>query len=126
IARFAEAGIEISIDDYGSGLSSLAYLKQIPARELKIDKEFVLQIDQSQRDALLVRSTIDLAHSLGMKVTAEGIETAAAASLLAGMGCDIGQGYGLARPMDLAALMEHLKTDEPTLETQQPNAHAGQ
>ncbi|MEM7569215.1 MAG: EAL domain-containing protein [Pseudomonadota bacterium] len=113
--RFVDAGIEVSIDDYGSGLSSLAYLKKIPATELKIDKEFVLKIDESQRDALLVRSTVDLAHSLGMKVTAEGIETDTAAAILAGMGCDVGQGYGLGRPMELAPLFEHLAADMPAL-----------
>ncbi|MEM8785252.1 MAG: EAL domain-containing protein [Pseudomonadota bacterium] len=86
IHGFADQGIQISIDDYGSGLSSLAYLKRIPASELKIDKEFVLNIDKNNRDALLVRSTVDLAHSLGMKVTAEGVETKTAAALLAGMG----------------------------------------
>ena len=107
---FTEAEIEISIDDYGSGLSSLAYLKQLPASELKIDKAFVLQIDQSKRDAMLVQSTVNLAHSLGMKVTAEGIETATAQSLLASMGCDIGQGYHLARPMPIERLIGFLKT----------------
>ena len=108
IADFAAAGIKISIDDYGAGLSSLAYLKQIAADELKIDKSFILAISDGQRDALLVRSTIDLAHSLGMKVTAEGVETDLAMSLLAGMGCDIAQGYYIARPMPLADLMGFL------------------
>jgi len=109
IERFAQAGIEISIDDYGSGLSSLAYLKKIPAQELKIDKAFVLQIEDNHRDALLVRSTIELAHNLGMKVTAEGVETPTAAALLAGMRCDVGQGFGLGRPMLLQDLLEHLR-----------------
>ena len=108
IDRFKAAGIGISIDDYGSGLSSLAYLKQIRADELKIDKAFVLKIDESHRDALLVRSTIDLAHSLGLKVTAEGVETPTALSLLAGMGCDIAQGYLIARPMPLKELLMFL------------------
>ena len=70
--RFAEAGIAISIDDFGTGLSSLAYLKRIRGQELKIDKSLVEGVTESQRDALIVRSTIDLAHSLGLKVTAEG------------------------------------------------------
>ena len=78
IELFASSGVHIAIDDYGSGLSSLAYLKQLPAHELKIDKLFVQNITSSQRDALLVRSTIDLAHGLGMNVTAEGVETPAA------------------------------------------------
>ncbi|HEX4096771.1 MAG TPA: GGDEF domain-containing protein, partial [Caulobacteraceae bacterium] len=112
IDRFRAAGIGISIDDYGSGLSSLAYLKQIRADELKVDKAFVLKIDESHRDALLVRSTIDLAHSLGLKVTAEGVETAMALSLLAGMGCDLAQGYLVARPMPLKELLMFLGEED--------------
>ncbi|MEL6825482.1 MAG: EAL domain-containing protein [Pseudomonadota bacterium] len=108
---FVDAGIEISIDDYGSGLSSLAYLKRLPAQELKIDKEFILEIDRSKRDAMLARSTINLAHSLGMKVTAEGIENETAVALLASMGCDIGQGYHLGRPMPLERLMQFLSAN---------------
>ena len=113
IDRFVAAGIKVSIDDYGSGLSSLAYLKQIKADELKIDKSFVLSIDSSSRDALLVKSTIDLAHSLGMKVTAEGVETGNGLALLRGMGCDIAQGYFIARPMPLNELIVRL--DQPAL-----------
>jgi EAL domain-containing protein (putative c-di-GMP-specific phosphodiesterase class I) len=111
IERFVAAGIEISIDDYGAGLSSLGYLKRIPAHELKIDKAFVMGMAQGKRDALLVRSTVDLAHSLGMKVTAEGVETPMVMSLLSGMGCDIAQGYLIARPMPLAGLMDFLAGD---------------
>ena len=110
IDRFASAGVAISIDDYGTGLSSLAYLKQIRANELKIDKSFVFAIDESQRDALLVRSTIDLAHSLGLKVTAEGVETETALALLSSMGCDLAQGYLIARPMPLDKLCDFLAT----------------
>ncbi len=112
IDRFAKAGIAVSIDDYGSGLSSLAYLKQIRADELKIDKAFVLGIDSNAKDALLVRSTIDLAHSLGMKVTAEGVETAAAMQMLAVMGCDVAQGYLIARPTALNELLTFLVEDQ--------------
>ncbi|WP_421729982.1 putative bifunctional diguanylate cyclase/phosphodiesterase [Brevundimonas sp.] len=108
IDRFAEAGICVSIDDYGSGLSSLAYLKRIRADELKIDKAFVLSLDESSRDALLVKSTIDLAHSLGLKVVAEGVETPTALALLRGMGCDIAQGYLIGKPVALADLVERL------------------
>ena len=111
IDRFAANGIGISIDDYGVGLSSLAYLKQIRADELKIDKAFVLKIDESQKDALLVRSTVDLAHSLGLKVTAEGVETAMALTLLTGLGCDLAQGYLIARPMPLKELLMFLRQD---------------
>ncbi len=112
IDRFSKARIGISIDDYGTGLSSLAYLKQIPAHELKIDKAFVVGVSEAQRDALLVRSTIDLAHSLGLKVTAEGVETDTAYALLAGMGCDLAQGYLIARPMPLKELLTFLHEDE--------------
>ncbi len=111
ISRFAEAGVSVSLDDYGSGLSSLAYLKRIRADELKIDKAFVMGLDQSSRDALLVKSTIDLAHGLGMKVTAEGVETESALALLRGMGCDMAQGYFIGRPVPLADLIVKLDAD---------------
>ncbi|MDO7841203.1 EAL domain-containing protein [Sphingomonas immobilis] len=103
LRRFADVGIAIAIDDYGAGLSSLAYLKQLPARELKIDKMFVLQLTSSNRDPLIVRSTIDLAHALDMEVTAEGVETQAAMALLTVMGCDIVQGYLISRPISIDA-----------------------
>ena len=108
IEGYAQAGVAISIDDYGSGLSSLAYLKEIAAQELKIDKAFVLGLAIGQRDALLIKSTVDLAHALGLKVVAEGVETAEAAALLQTMGCDTGQGYYFARPMPLADLLRYL------------------
>jgi EAL domain-containing protein (putative c-di-GMP-specific phosphodiesterase class I) len=103
--RFHEAGIAISIDDYGTGLSSLAYLKRIRGQELKIDKSIVAGVTDSQRDALIVRSTIDLAHSLGLKVTAEGVETSDCFSLLSAMGCDQAQGYLIAKPLPLKELL---------------------
>ncbi|OYW30027.1 MAG: hypothetical protein B7Z44_02600 [Caulobacter sp. 12-67-6] len=108
LERFAAAGIPVSIDDYGSGLSSLAYLKQIRADELKIDKAFVMSLEAGGKDALLVKSTIDLAHSLGMKVTAEGVETREALAALQLMGCDLAQGYHIAKPMGLSQLTEFL------------------
>lgn len=108
LERFAEAGIAVSLDDYGSGLSSLTYLKQIRADELKIDKSFILGLDDSARDALMVKSTIDLAHGLGMRVTAEGVETPTALALLRGMGCDMAQGYLIGRPVSFDALIERL------------------
>ena len=109
IERFSAAGVAVSIDDYGSGLSSLAYLKRIKADELKIDKAFVMGLDESARDALLVKSTIDLAHSLGLRVTAEGVETPTSLALLRGMGCDNAQGYLIAKPLPLAGLIERLE-----------------
>jgi EAL domain-containing protein (putative c-di-GMP-specific phosphodiesterase class I)/GGDEF domain-containing protein len=111
IERFADAGIRISIDDYGTGLSSLTYLKQMRAHELKIDKAFVIGMAEGHKDALLVRSTVDLAHSLGLKVTAEGVETAMVQALLAAMGCDLAQGYFIARPMALADFAAFLRCE---------------
>ncbi len=112
--KFAAIGIVIAIDDYGAGLSSLAYLKQLPARELKIDKLFVTQLTSSNRDPLIVRSTIDLAHALEMEVVAEGVETAAALALLSVMGCDIVQGYFISRPIalpDLIVFMDRYRVE---------------
>ena len=108
VDRFADAGISVSLDDYGSGLSSLTYLKRIRADELKIDKSFILGLDDSARDSLLVKSTIDLAHGLGLRVTAEGVETPTALALLRGMGCDLAQGYLIGHPVAMAALLDRL------------------
>ncbi|WP_375250039.1 EAL domain-containing protein [Sphingomonas sp.] len=111
LKRFDAIGIRISIDDYGSGLSSLAYLKQLPASELKIDKLFVTQLTSSNRDPLIVRSTIDLAHALDMEVVAEGVETPAALALLTVMGCDLVQGFLISRPIGLDALIAFLRDE---------------
>lgn len=108
LQTFADSGVVIAIDDYGAGLSSLAYLKQLPARELKIDKLFVTQLTSSNRDPLIVRSTIDLAHALEMEVVAEGVETHAAMALLTVMGCDMVQGFLISRPITLDALVTFL------------------
>lgn len=108
---FADSGVVIAIDDYGAGLSSLAYLKQLPARELKIDKLFVTELTSSNRDPLIVRSTIDLAHALEMEVVAEGVETHATLALLTVMGCDMVQGFLISRPIALPALMTFLEED---------------
>ena len=113
IGVLRDAGIRISIDDYGAGMSSLTYLRQIPADELKIDKSFVMELTSSGRDALLVKSTVDLAHSLGLKLVAEGVETAETLALLQSMGCDGAQGYHVARPMPIRALDALLTAEEP-------------
>jgi EAL domain-containing protein (putative c-di-GMP-specific phosphodiesterase class I) len=111
LEAFAAAGMRISIDDYGSGLSSLAYVRQLPAHELKIDRMFVSQLTESYRDPLLVRSTIELGHALELEVVAEGIEDVETLALLSMMGCDMVQGYHLARPMKLDALLSYLEAD---------------
>ncbi|WP_310389809.1 putative bifunctional diguanylate cyclase/phosphodiesterase [Roseateles sp.] len=94
-----EMGFKLSIDDFGTGYSSLAYLKGLPVDELKIDKSFVLAMETDLGDAKIVRSTIELAHNMGLSVVAEGVETGKAWKLLAELGCDEGQGYFIAKPM---------------------------
>jgi len=92
-------GFKLSIDDFGTGYSSLAYLKRLPVDELKIDKSFVMAMERDLDDARIVRSTIELAHNLGLTVVAEGLETAKAWAMLARLGCDEGQGYFICKPM---------------------------
>jgi len=111
--RLAAAGIGIAIDDYGAGLSSLSYLKRLPATELKIDMMFIRDLAVSNRDPMIVRSTIDLAHGLGMRVTAEGVDKPATLALLRVMGCDLLQGYHIARPMPADALIAFLLSHDP-------------
>lgn len=108
ITAYSGAGISVAIDDFGSGLSSLAYLKRLPVQELKIDKMFVDGLTQSHRDPLIVRSAIDLAHAMEMRVTAEGVDDPMGFSLLRVMGCDKLQGYYIARPMPLTELTRFL------------------
>lgn len=119
LQRLADIGVAVTIDDYGAGLSSLAYLKQLPATELKIDKLFVTKLTSTHRDPLIVRSTIDLAHALEMEVVAEGVETAASLALLTVMGCDMVQGFLISRPLALEALLTYLH-DERHLDVAKP------
>jgi diguanylate cyclase (GGDEF)-like protein len=102
--RLSQRGYKLSIDDFGTGYSSLAYLRRLPVQELKIDKSFVMAMEREEGDAKIVRSTIDLAHNLGLSVVAEGVENAAILQRLAELGCDEAQGYHLSKPMPLAAL----------------------
>lgn len=97
--RIHSLGFGLAIDDFGTGYSSLAYLKRLPVSELKIDKSFVLDMLDSDNDAVIVRATIDLAHNLGLVVTAEGVESAAVLDALRDDRCDIAQGYYLSRPL---------------------------
>lgn len=103
-----DRGFAISIDDFGIGQSSLAYLRNLPADELKIDQSFICDVAADQRNSILVRATIDLAHSLGLRVVAEGVEDEAALGMLTRFGCDIAQGHHVARPMAIAALTKML------------------
>lgn len=104
LERLGDLGITISIDDYGTGQSTLTYLRNLPAREIKIDKSFIINMESSRSDQLMVASTIALAHALEYKVVAEGVETAAILDLLAQAGCDFAQGWHIGRPMPAADL----------------------
>ncbi|MFZ3481901.1 EAL domain-containing protein [Sphingomonas sp. 3-13AW] len=99
--RLREMGVAISIDDYGTGQSTLSYLKKLPATEIKIDRSFVQNVQTNRSDAAVVDSTIKLAHVLGMKVVAEGVENQEVLEILAGMECDVIQGYHISRPVCL-------------------------
>ena len=92
-------GIEIALDDFGTGYSSLTYLKRLPISKLKIDKSFIMDMLEDDNDAMIVRSTIDLAHNLGMSTIAEGIEEKESMELLSILGCELGQGYFFSRPI---------------------------
>ena len=108
LEQFRDSGIRISMDDYGTGQSTLNYLKLLPVSELKIDRMFVQHAHVDRGDAMLVRSTVQLAHEMGIKVVAEGIEDAACLAFLKDIGCDYAQGYFIGRPLpadDLAALV---------------------
>jgi EAL domain-containing protein (putative c-di-GMP-specific phosphodiesterase class I)/CHASE2 domain-containing sensor protein len=101
---YCDLGIAISMDDYGTGQSTLTYLKRLPLSELKIDRLFVQHAHSNRADAAMVRSTVDLAHELGLKVVAEGIEEAETLDFLRAIGCDMAQGYLIGKPMPAAEL----------------------
>ncbi len=111
VERLAEAGVGVSIDDYGAGPLSLARLRQIRVDEVKIDPSLILDLADARRNTLLVRGAVELAHGLGMKVTAKGVETNEAYALLASMGCDFAQGFLIERPMPLEQLQAFLAED---------------
>jgi EAL domain-containing protein (putative c-di-GMP-specific phosphodiesterase class I) len=111
LTQLRELGLNISIDDYGTGLSTLEYLKKIPASEIKIDQSFIKGMVDNRSEKLMVSSTIALAHSLGRQVVAEGVETREALELLAELECDIAQGYITGRPMSLESLRRRLASE---------------
>ncbi|MEQ1516820.1 MAG: EAL domain-containing protein, partial [Usitatibacteraceae bacterium] len=107
--RIHGMGVGISIDDFGTGYSSLSHLKRLPISALKIDVSFVTSMLSNEQDAVIVESTIALAHNLGLSVVAEGIEDANTDARLRALGCDEGQGYLYARPMPAAEATDWMK-----------------
>jgi diguanylate cyclase (GGDEF)-like protein len=115
--RLAELGVQLSIDDYGTGYSSLSYIMRLPVKELKIDQAFVSRMGENPDLATIVRSTIELGHSLGFKVVAEGVEDSQGLALLRELGCDCAQGYYLSPPLAADQFIGWLEGDLPVRRT---------
>ncbi len=119
----ASLGIRLSVDDFGTGYSSLAYLERLPVHEVKIDQSFVFRLERDASDSTIVRATVNLAHDLGLRVVAEGVESEVSRRLVAELGCDVYQGYGLSRPITTSGVLPWLQamavrrpTDGPHVE----------
>ena len=115
-------GVHLSVDDFGTGQSSLSYLQRLPIDEMKIDKSFVLHLADQHADSQIVRAAIELGHALGLRVVAEGVEDALSQELLAGWGCDVVQGFHIARPQPIGDLRRWLGRN-PTAAVPRPRAH---
>jgi EAL domain-containing protein (putative c-di-GMP-specific phosphodiesterase class I) len=105
-------GLKLTIDDFGTGHSSLAYLKRLPVHSLKVDKSFVTDMETDEDNASIVLATIDLAHSLGLAVTAEGVETRSVFEMLWEMGCDCYQGYYVSEPLEMNDIARWLENSD--------------
>ena len=114
LGEMSEAGIQISVDDFGSGQTSLSMLADLPIDELKIDRGFVFDIERNDAHAAIVRSIVELGHNLGFHVVAEGVETGGVRDEVAATGCDLVQGYYFARPLPSAQLLDRLAAVDPT------------
>ena len=115
LEQFKSLGIDLSIDDFGTGYSSLSQLKSMPVDELKIDKSFILNLENNKDDQVIVQSTIQLGHNIGLRIVAEGVETQAAWHLLEQWGCDKLQGYFISRPVpadDFSSWFPHYEVSE--------------
>ena len=112
IRKLSSIGIQMSIDDFGTGYSSMAYIQKLLVAKIKIDKSFVIDMGADKRDEVIVRSTIDLAHNLGLKAVAEGVENQAAWDKLRELGCDSAQGYFMSRPLSAEKFIEWVQ-DSP-------------
>jgi diguanylate cyclase (GGDEF)-like protein len=109
LERLRDLGVRLSIDDFGTGFSSLGQLRRLPVDVLKIDKSFVFNMDNDENDDVIVRSTIELGHNLGLRVVAEGVETQETWNRLAQLGCDTAQGFFISRPLPRQVLVEWLR-----------------
>jgi diguanylate cyclase (GGDEF)-like protein len=113
VTALAKLGVQLSIDDFGVGYTSLSHLKRLPVHELKIDRSFVANMNVDENDAVIVRSTVDLGRNLGLRVVAEGVESAEVSDLLLEIGCDLAQGYYFAGPMPAAEVTDWLLLHAP-------------
>jgi EAL domain-containing protein (putative c-di-GMP-specific phosphodiesterase class I) len=120
LTRLSQIGLTLSVDDFGTGYSSLANLKRLPVDVIKIDKSFVMEMAVDASDAAIVRSTIDLAHNLGLRVVAEGVESEDAWRHLEALGCDYAQGYFLSRPLPAEACTRLIRERGTAREAQTP------
>ena len=118
--QIRQLGVRFAIDDFGTGYSSFAYLAKLPVSSIKIDKSFVQNIETDRDNSVIVKSIIDLGHNLGLKIVAEGVETATAKKMLTGFQCDDGQGYHFCRPIPAEAMTKLLLQD-PFIESERPS-----
>jgi diguanylate cyclase (GGDEF)-like protein len=121
LGQLSAQGLKLSIDDFGTGHSSLVYLRRLPVHTLKIDKSFVIDMDKDEDNTSIVRATVDLAHNLGLTVTAEGVETGTVCEMLREIGCDYYQGYYVCEPVNAAAIAEWLDNGKAALTSMQVN-----
>ena len=112
LTQLSNMGVSLSIDDFGTGYSSLIYLKQLPVDEIKIDKSFVIDMLENNEDMVIVRSTVDLAHNMGRRVVAEGVESVEVMDALIKLGCDMAQGYYISRPVTPSVLTGWLQKSQ--------------
>jgi EAL domain-containing protein (putative c-di-GMP-specific phosphodiesterase class I) len=126
LRRLDEMGIDLAIDDFGVGQSSLAYLRRLPVREIKLDKAFVLKLAESPDDQAIVRAITELGHGLGYRVTAEGVENAHCLRLLKEFGCDYAQGYYVGRPLASTPFMTSVESTHDRWTAEMPPSLASQ
>ena len=112
VERLAQLGVMLSLDDFGTGYSSLSYLRRLPVAELKIDRSFISNLLLDPQDEAIVTSTILLGHNLGLKIVAEGVESAEVSTHLLKIGCDVAQGFGISRPLPESKLQTWIGTTE--------------